>query len=130
MRRTIGPLDSTSMSMKFAAVLRMKYSLAMLRPPETAKLLSATSSLLCMRWLMRPKSPSENSSRAASEPAREGSGLNSRTSMFGKAERLLNTSSSPAVYRSSTSSRTRTPRAAASPSSLRNSRPTSSLLIR
>lgn len=85
------------MSMKFAAVLRMKYSLAMLRPPDTAKLLSATSSLLCMRWLMRPKSVSESSSRVDSELAREGSGLNRRTSTFGKADSAPNTSSSPAV---------------------------------
>jgi len=46
---------------------------------------------------MRPKSLSENSSRVASESAREGSGLNSRTSMFGKADSVLNTSSSPPV---------------------------------
>lgn len=85
------------MSMKFAAVLRMKYSLAMLRPPETAKLLSAISSLLCMRWLMRPKSVIDSASRVASELEREGSGLNSRTSTFGKAEKVLKTSSEPPV---------------------------------
>ena len=50
---TTGPLDSRSMSMKFASPPRSKYSSAMLRPPVTAKLPSAMNSLLCMRWLMR-----------------------------------------------------------------------------
>jgi hypothetical protein len=34
----------------------MKYSSAMFRPPATAKALSATKSLLCIRWLTRSNS--------------------------------------------------------------------------
>ena len=73
--RTIGPHESKSTSMKLADVSRMKYSLPILRPPEIAKLLSATRSLLCMRWLTRNKEKKESASRAGSAAAREGSGL-------------------------------------------------------
>ena len=85
--RTTGPADSMSMSMKLAALPRMKYSSATLRPPVTANVLSAMKSLLCMRRLMRSKSCSENSTRVVREPERTGSGLNSRTCTFGCAAR-------------------------------------------
>jgi len=64
-----------SRSTKFACSLRMKYSAAMLRPPETEKLLSAMNSLLCIRWLMRPNWCSENTRRPRNGPERAGSGL-------------------------------------------------------
>ena len=94
---TTGPVAITSMSMKFAPALRMKYSSAMLRPPETDHWLSAMKSLLCIRWLMRPKSNSEKSRRAARVELRDGSGLKSRTSTLGSEAKLRNSSSSPAV---------------------------------
>ncbi len=47
----------------------MKYSSAMLRPPETEKRLSATNSLLCIRWLMRLKSCSDQNEAAGERAA-------------------------------------------------------------
>ena len=85
------------MSMKLASVLRMKYSSAMLRPPDTAKRLSAMNSLLCIRRLMRLNSCSEADDAAEDEPPRDGSGLNSRTSTLAIAAKLQNSSSSPPV---------------------------------
>ena len=81
--RTAGPALSTSTSMKLACGLRMKYSSAMLRPPETATLLSAMNSLLCMRWLMRLKSSSEPRMRQVGEPERSANGLKTRTCTVG-----------------------------------------------
>ncbi len=82
------------MSMKLASVLRMKYSSAMLRPPDTEKRLSAMNSLLCIRRLMRLNSCADETMRLRTEPPREGSGLNSRTSTLGIAAKLQNSSSS------------------------------------
>ena len=68
----------------------------MLRPPVTAKLPSAMNSLLCMRWLMRANSCSENSdARVRSAPPRTGSGLNRRTSTLGWAARPASSASWP-----------------------------------
>ena len=82
------------MSMKLASLLRMKYSSAMLRPPEIEKRLSAMNSLLCILMLMRLNSCSEARMREATPPPREGSGLNRRTSTLGTAAKLQNSSSS------------------------------------
>ena len=77
------------MSMKLASLLRMKYSSAMLRPPDTEKRLSATNSLLCILRLMRPNSCADSRRRGRGrEPPREGSGLNSRTSTLAIAAKL------------------------------------------
>ena len=53
---TTAPITNASMSTKLASIARRKYSSAMLRPPATAITPSAMKSLLCMRWLSRPKS--------------------------------------------------------------------------
>ena len=58
------PAASTSRSMKLATLLRMKYSSPILRPPATARLLSAMNSLLCMRRLMRANSCIDSRKRA------------------------------------------------------------------
>ena len=126
---TTGPLDNTSMSMKLASPPRSKYASAMLRPPVMAKLPSAMNSLLCIRWLMRENWCSESTMRCSKPPPRTGSGLNMRTSMWSWAARPANSASWPVAYRSSTSTRTRTPRAAAACSSRRNSRPLASSAI-
>jgi hypothetical protein len=96
--------------MKFAAALRMKYSSAMFRPPDTETLLSAMNSLLCMRMVDAPELVQrEQQPRCGTTPARAGSGLKMRTCTFGYAASAANSSSSPAAYRSSTIRRTRTP---------------------
>ena len=108
------------MSMKLADSLRMKYSLAMLRPPVDGEaMLSATNSLLCMRRFTRSNSCSDSSRRVRSAPPRTGSGLNSRTCTLSCAARPISRSSWSPTCRSSISRRTRTPRWAASRSSRR-----------
>src|SRR5213596_217265 len=56
--------------MKLADSLRMKYSLARLRPPTMANALSAMNSLLCMRRLMRVNSCRDSTMRAPNVPVR------------------------------------------------------------
>ena len=80
--------------MKWAAPLRSKYSSPMLRPPVIAKLLSAISSLLCMRWLIRENWCAEKATRDAKLPPRTGSGLNRRTSKPGWPARAAKRASS------------------------------------
>ncbi|MDT4822350.1 hypothetical protein FQZ97_555480 [compost metagenome] len=113
-RGTTAPATSVSMSMKLEPPSRRKYSLAMLRPPMTAIVLSTTNSLLCMRRCTRSKSRIDHAQRVPKRERPAGNGLNRRTSTFGCEAKLVNSGSAPAVYRSSTSSRTRTPRSAAS----------------
>ena len=74
-------------------------------------------------------SNSEAENRPAIEPRWQQKGLNSRTSMFGSCASARSSASVCAVYRSSTSRRTRTPRAAASRSARSSSRPLASFSI-
>ena len=73
-------------------MLRMKYSSAMLRPPATTIALSAMNSLLCMRWLSRPKSESDAAYLESRPPRPQQNGLNRRTSTFGNAASPMNSS--------------------------------------
>ncbi len=114
MRRTAGPATTASRSTKLLVGLRTKYSSPMLRPPVTAIALSATNILPCMRWLMRSMSTSDERMRVSVENRPAGKGLYSRSSMFRWRVRHSRLSSLADVFRSSTSTRTRTPRSAAS----------------
>jgi hypothetical protein len=114
------------MSMKFCASLSTKYSSAMLRPPTTAITPSAMKSLLCMRWLSRLISHGEAAKRERKPLRPQQNGLNSRTSTFGVSDSASSSCWLFTVYRSSTSTRTFTPRCAASRSVRSSSRPTAS----
>ena len=117
-----------SMSMKKADSPRTKYSSPMLRPPVTAKRWSATSSLLCMRRLMRSNSFSERSSRSRERTVARGQRVEPdapRPPALPR-QRVQQRSPDSCAYRSSTSSRTRTPRAAARRSAPMKARPLAS----
>ncbi|MNS52231.1 hypothetical protein D3C72_849410 [compost metagenome] len=120
------PTTSASMSMKFCASLSTKYSSAMLRPPTTAIAPSAMKSLLCMRWLRRWMSKIDTTKRDRNPSRAQQNGLNRRTDTFGVSDSASNSCWLFTVYRSSTSTRTFTPRAAASRSVRSSSRPVAS----
>ena len=76
--------------------------------------LSAMNSLLCMRFWMRGTSFSDVMTRPINEAREPGRGLNNRISTLGSNARRSTWASFPAVLKSSSSIRTRTPRRAAS----------------
>ncbi|AVS91839.1 hypothetical protein C8246_08665 [Paracidovorax avenae] len=75
--------------------------------------LSAMKSLLCMRCCTREKSVSDPHSRPTMEPRGPATGLNMRISMFGWNARPITSALRPVLWKSSSSTRTRTPRRAA-----------------
>ena len=80
--RTTGPTIAKSRSTKFTSSLAPKYSSPILRPPATARRLSAIHVLLCIRLLTRLKFVRPSPIRR-SVPLRDPNGLNIRTWMFG-----------------------------------------------
>ena len=111
--RTMGPTMAKSRSKKFTSSSPPKYSSPRLRPPTTAMRLSAIHVLLCIRRFRRGNRPTI-SSTLVTAPERDSKGLNIRTWIRGWASRAAKPWFLARASMSSTRSRTRTPRSAAS----------------
>ncbi len=120
--RTTGPIIAKSRSTKFTSSLALKYSSPILRPPASARRLSAIQVLLCMRRLMREKLRNPSAIKR-NVPLREANGLKVRTWMLGWADSAAIASLFLRASTSSSSTRTFTPRSAASSNSLAKNMP-------
>jgi hypothetical protein len=110
--RTTGPNSAKSRSTKLTVSLAPKYSSARLRPPTIAIRLSAIQVLLCMRRLRRSRSSSPPNK--VPDPGAGARGLKMRTAMFRWTANAANMRKFLRASRPSISSRTVTPRSAAS----------------